>query len=116
MTIGEIREFTIDGKYIRVEYVGENLYVINDVLVCVNLDKGYDLFDSDRLLDLTQLREDPYFPYPGPENDSVIGLSPSVTDPSEFICSYWDLTTFEENVQRRAIDSLRHYRHSLNRA
>ena len=116
MTIGEIREFTIDGKYIRVEYVGENLYVVNDVLVCVNLDKGYDLFNPKHLVALTKLRNHPYFPYPGPENNSVVGISVSAVDDDDFITSYWDLTTFEDIVQKRAVDAIRHYRQVMSRA
>ena len=114
MTIGEVREFTVDGKYIRVEYVGENLYAINDVLVCVNLDDGYDLFDPNHLVVLLEKRNHPYFPYPGPENDSVIGLSPAIGDKGKFICSYWFLSTFTDAVQNRAVNALRHYRQIVN--
>ena len=114
MTIGEIREFNIDGKYIRVEYLGEKLYAVNDVLVWVDLNEGYDFFNSKHLAYFSELRSHPYFPYPGPENDSVIGISAGAINHDKFITSYWDLTTFADAVQSRAVNALRHYRQIAN--
>jgi hypothetical protein len=108
MTIGEVRTFNVDGKRIRVEYVGENLYVVNDVLVCVDLNEGYDLFDPKTLLNLTNMRSDPYFPYRG--GNEIIDISKGFDDGVRFIESRCTLGIFSDAVQKRVLASLRNYR------
>lgn len=112
MQIGEVKYFTIKDKNIRVEYVGEDLYVVNDVVVCPC--DGYDLFGPDHLYCMAGMRDDPVFPYPGPENDSVIGIVQSANDKSKFVGGYWDLGTFEKSTVDRVVDSLRKYRRENN--